>query len=269
MKGLRLCASLILLLASGCLLGCGNSLPDFFDEKGQEARAAIASGVEDGLEALKEHGSIGRHYFENEQQAEEFLLDELAKRYGKEFVFVEKKSYTQYGPLYGDVYIAKVAPADQPEQTVWGRALQDGRVTDNYGRYFFEEEAKADLCQVLEAKDYIAAYKAELRGGYTEQAWTKEDDLREYLLKSKGYVRADITLVSGKSEDEYAEMILELLESLYGLDVNTTVEVKNQEHLLFFKELTAAGKQKSALPTLEEIKEQMEQNILIVPLLDN
>lgn len=256
MRDLRLGGILILPLAAACLSGCQNS---------QEVRVAVASGLEDGLEALKEHGSIGRHYFENEEQAGKFLLDGLEKRYKKEFTIVEEKSYTQYGPLYGDVYIAEVAPKDQPEQTAWGRALQGGRVTDSYGKYFFEEEAKAGADQVCEEKDYITAYKTELRGGYTEQAWTKEDELSEYLLKSKGYVRADITLVSGKSEDEYAGLILDLLESFYKLDINTTVSVKNQEHQLFFQEITVTGEQKPVLPDREKVKEEMER-ILSLPL---
>lgn len=129
MKRKRILAAGIVTLLLLCLSGCGEKIKeqvsdkvkeeaqDFLMEHGED----IISAVDGGLDALQEYGAVGRkHYLENETEAESYLLDGLEERYGIEFMIVEQHSYDKIGPIYGDVYIAKVAPAASPEKVFFG-----------------------------------------------------------------------------------------------------------------------------------------------------
>lgn len=188
----------ITILLLFCLSGCGEQIAekakekagDFLAEQGEKANQAIDDGFEAIDEYIKEYGAVGRkHYFENQEEAEQYLLAVLKERYGKEFIIIASDSYDEYGPIYGDVYIAEVAPADNPEQVFGGRTLQTGAVTDTYGEIIFWDVLTGELEAICESTPYLTAFAVEIEGGYTEYAWTPQDDAQEFLEKSSGNVR--------------------------------------------------------------------------------
>lgn len=249
-----------------CLSGCENKndWKGFLAEKAGEAGNAVVSGIDKGIDSLKEHGSIGEHAFENEEEAEAVLLTGLEERYKTEFIIIEKKSYTEYGPFYGDVYIAKVAPAKDPEMTAWGRVLQSGLVTDDYGKHFFKEKAEEEALKICEGKEYVTSFSVELEGGYTQRAWSGEEKLQEFMVASNGYVRISIVLPSGKSVDEYTEWMADFLGSLAPLTTDICVSAKNGEAwnaLIFFHDFSADGENSPERFTEAEIREEIESCI--------
>ena len=66
----------------------------------------------------------------------------------------------KYGPIYGDIYIAKTAPASNPEQVFFGRAMQTGSISDDYWKIIFQEDLLREPRKVCSAADYIQSYTA-------------------------------------------------------------------------------------------------------------
>lgn len=252
--------SVCTLLSLFCISGCGKQVPemasDFLMEHGEE----IVQAIDNGLDAMQEYGAVGsKHYFENQEEAEQYLLAGLNERYGKEFIIVASKSYTEYGPIYGDVYIAEVAPADNPEQVFHGRTLQAGAVTDTYGKIIFGDLLTSGLEEVCESKPYILTFSTEVAGGYTERAWNPEDDVQEFLTESDGSIRVDLTFESGKSDEEYAALILDFLDSIYSLkpEAKLLLGIRDEDKkYLFFEEIDMTGG--SPHLTKEEVIENIE-----------
>lgn len=228
MKRNRIPAAGIAALLLLCLAGCGQQITkqvsdkvkeeaqDFLMKHGDE----IAGAIDDGLDALQEYGAVGRkHYFENETEAESYLLDSLEERYGMEFMIVEQHSYDKYGPIYGDVYIAKAAPADSPEQVFFGRAKQAGSVSDTYWKIIFQdamsENLEEQLRTICEEKEYIQSFSMKIDGSYTERAWREDDTLNDVISASGAHIMITVILDREKTEEEYADMVLDFLESLY------------------------------------------------------
>ncbi len=251
-----------------CLSGCGEQAAekakekadDFLAEQGEKAIQTIDDGLETIKEYIKGRGAVGReHYFENQKEAEQYLLAGLKERYEKEFVIVASESYTEYGPIYGDVYIAEVAPADNPEQVFYGRTLQTGAVTDSYGKIIFGDLLTSGLETVCESKPYILAFSTEVEGGYTERAWKPEDDVHEFLAESDGSIRVNLTFENGKSDEEYARLILDFLDSMYSLKPEASLLIAisyGDKKYLFFERIDMI--EGSPLLTTEEIIERIK-----------
>ena len=258
----------ITMLLPLCLSGCGEQIAekakekagDFLTEQGEKANQAIDDGLEAIDEYIKEQGAIGReHYFENQEEAEQYLLAGLKERYGKEFIIVASKSYTEYGPIYGDVYIAEVAPADNPEQVFWGRTLQAGAVTDTYGKIIFGDLLTSGPETVCESKPYILTFSTEVEGGYTERAWEPEDEVKEFLTESDGGIRVNLMFENGKSDEEYAKLILDFLDSMYSLkpEASLLLSIRDEDkRYLFFEKIDM--REDSPHLTTEDVIESIE-----------
>lgn len=263
----------ITMLLLPCLSGCREQIAekakekagDFLAEQGEKANQAIDDGLEAIDEYIKEQGAIGReHYFENQEEAEQYLLAGLKERYGKEFIIVASKSYTEYGPIYGDVYIAEVAPADNPEQVFWGRTLQAGAVTDTYGKIIFGDLLTSGPEAVCESKPYILTFSTEIEGGYTERAWKPEDEVKEFLTESDGGIRVNLTFENGKSDEEYAKLILDFLDSMYSLkpEASLLLSIRDEDKRYLFFERIDMREDSPHLTTEDVIEsiEYMEEN---------
>ncbi len=90
---------------------------------------------------------------------------------------------------------------------------------------------------MLDEKDYIVSYTADLVVDSTSKVWTAEDDMDEYLEKNSRFVNTIIYLEEGKSDEEYVDMVADLLKSAGQLKVNTILGVKTGDDYIFFKEI--------------------------------
>ncbi len=276
MKKKRFITVFTAILLMLCLSGCGEQITekvkekagDFLAEQGEKANYAICDSFETIEEYIKKSGAIGRkHYFENQEEAEKYLLAGLKERYGKEFIIISSDSYDEYGPIYGDVYVAKVAPADNTEQIFGGRTLQTGAVTDTYGEFIFWDVLTGEIEAVCESTPYLVDFTVKIECGYTEYAWTPQDDAQEFLEKSSGNVRVNARLENGKSAEEYTELILDFLERIYQckstdrLLLNVTDKDKND---LFFGYISVNTDSQQL--TKEDILENIEELEITRPL---
>lgn len=64
-----------------------------------------------------------------------------------------------------------------------------------------------------------------------QEAW------KEYLEKNGGFVNTIIYFEDGKGDEEYVDMVADLLESTGQSEVNTTLGVKTGDGYIFFKEI--------------------------------
>lgn len=146
----------------------------------------------------------------------------------------------KYGSIYGDIYIAKTAPASNPEQVFFGRAMQTGSISDDYWKIIFQEDLLREPRKVCSAADYIQSYTVELEGGYTERAWKPEDDWNEVLKASQGNIRINLVFEEGQSDEDYADYILYFLESLLlynqpKADVSLNARIGEKGAYIFFE----------------------------------
>lgn len=235
-----------------------------------KAQEVVGGAIVGGLDALKEHGALGEHTFENEQQAQTYLLAELEKKYGFPFILVQSKSYTQYGPLYGDVLVAQVAPASAPEQTAWARATQSGTVDDEWAAWIFKEAAEQPFYELCAQKDYLKNYKVRLNGANTILTWTQEDSLKDYLSQHDVEIRVDLELVQELTAEEYADQIKDFLKDLEqtGRSVRAAVLlcVESENHgmfegVLFFRSFDFRDKDYT-LPDYKQLVEEIEEHLI-------
>lgn len=224
MKQKKVVITGIMTLLLLCLPGCGEKILDQVKGKAQsfllEHGEDIVSTVYGGLDTIQEYGVVGRkHYFENEAEAKNYLLESLKERYGIQFMVVEQRSYDQYGPIYGDVYTATIAPIHSPENIFVGRAMQAGTVSDSYWEILFHDvmwkELEEPLLTICEGKEYVQSFSTEVGGGYTERAWGEDDALEDVIAEANVDISMKVTFEQGKTEEEYADMILDFLEDLY------------------------------------------------------
>lgn len=232
MKRLLLCAAVTLLLCCGC-----------------------------SAEAIRELDHPGGPFANDLDSARAYLLDQLREKYGVEFAVVGEESLENYGPLAGATYTCDAAPVDAPDRVTTALVSQTKyqKVRDDYARYFFREEAEAPARELLEGTDFVRSSAVELRLPQTARTWSPQDDLRIFLETSGAYLDIEVYLGEGESDEEYADQILDLLETILQLNANSRLSVlKSEKKYLYWGRLTALGESPTPLPTKEKILEQME-----------
>lgn len=212
-------------------------------------------------ETLRELDHPGGPFANDLDSARAYLLEQLEEKYGTEFFIVGDESLENYGPLAGATYTCDAAPVDDPERVTTALVSQTKyqKVRDDYARYFFREEAEAPARELLEKTDFVRDHKVELRLPQTERAWGPEDDLGDFLADSGAYLDLKVWLGEGRTDEEYAGQILDLLENVRGLNANSRVSVlETEKTYLYWGIITALGEELPPLPTKEELLEQME-----------
>ncbi len=212
-------------------------------------------------EAVREMDHPGGPFANDLDSARGYLLGQLRDKYGVEFAVVGEESLENYGPLAGATYTCDAAPVDQPDRVTTALVSQTKyrKVRDDYARYFFREEAEAPARVFLEGTGFVREWEVELRLPQTERVWGPEDDPGDFLADSGAYLDLKIWLGEGRTDEEYAGLILELLEGVRGLNANSKVSVlESEKTYLYWGIITALGEELPPLPTKEEILEQME-----------
>ena len=159
---------------------------------------------------------VGKNRFDSQEEARNIVLGELLEKYGMEFMIVEgEEDYHDYGPIYGYSYTCDIAPVDEPEKIASAYIGQRNatQLKDDFSLYYFKEEVEAIVKAMLDKKDYIVSYTVQLDVNTTSEIWTAEDDREEYMKENSGYVRADICLQEGLTNEEYADMVMDLVDT--------------------------------------------------------
>lgn len=265
LKVIALTAGLLLLLA-GCDM---NRAPDGPLEEWAARKAAGAvnafaeefgDDILNGLDALENMGRPGAPFENNLESAKAYLLGQLEEKYGIEFVVVGDESLVNYGPLAGATYTCGAAPADAPDRVITALVSQSmyRDVRDDYAVYFFKEEAEAPVLALCREKDYVLDQRIDLMMPETEKTWTPEDGAERFLSESGAYVRVVLRLEDGREVREYAEWILDFLQSVGELKCDLLVQARADKAYIYHREVHVLNGFDAGEYTLEDIAEDVE-----------
>lgn len=261
--------SLLALAVSAALLlsACGQELPPVPEEltgwaaeRANDALEDLGGVVSNALDELNEAEYQGGPFENNLESARAYLLKQLQEKYGMEFTVVGHEDLENYGPFAGASYSCQVAPAGAPEQVTTALVSQSmyRDVRDGYAVYFFKEEAEAPVLALCQSKEYVLDQRISLEMPETDRTWTPEDGLDAYLSESGAYVWLVLRLEDGLELRDYAEQLLDFLNSLEGLNCNLLLQARaNKAYLIHLEVQLLDGFDASAF-TVEELEEDVE-----------
>lgn len=247
------------LLLSGCSMD--EDLTKRAAEKANDALEAAGGIVKNTIDELHNAEYQGGPFENNLESARAYLLTQLQDKYGIEFMIVGDENLENYGAFAGATYGCKVAPVEAPEQVtkafVSQTMYQD--VRDSYAVYFFKEAAEAPALQLCAETEYVQSCEISLRMPQTAKTWNVDDNISNFLQTSGAYLDMRVYFDAGKSDEEYAEMILDFLKKIYGLNANVTLSILEGENdYIFWEKLNVLAETQPQLPAKEEILEDIE-----------
>ena len=253
------CTFLLLLLLSGCSMG--EELTEWAAGKANDTLEVIGGGVQETLDDIHNAEHQGGPFENNLESARAYLLTQLQEKYGIEFTVVGDEDLENYGPFAGATYTCDVAPIDALEQVTTALVSQTmyQDVRDSYAVYFFKDEAKAQALQLCTEIEYVQSYTISLRMPQTARAWSPDDDINDFLQTSDAYLDMKVYFDEGKTDEEYANLILDFLKKVYKLNANIKLSIFEADNDYILGEmLNVLSETPPQLPTKEEIIEDME-----------
>lgn len=175
--------------------------------------------------------------FDNEQEAQEYLLEQLRFKYGEEFEIVKQgeDDYEKYPTK--NAYSSELVSKENPDYQFRGWTVSSGEVEDNYAASFFTSQAEPIAENICKVKDYLLDYKVTLEAPITDKKWSRDSDVEEYMSKIGAYNRIDSTMQAGMTNEQYADQIYDLLNSLYetntGFELRVDNKVEDTTELIF------------------------------------
>ena len=265
--------SLILALALSAIVplsACGREPPAVPEEltgwaaqRANEALEDLGGVVSDALDEVKEAEYQGGPFDNNLESARAYLLEQLREKYGMEFTVVGNERLENYGPFAGASYSCQAAPADAPEQVAKALVSQSmyREVRDTYAVYFFQDEAEAPVLALCRSKPYVLDQRISLEMPGTARTWTPEDGLETFLSESGAYVKVVLRLEDGLEPREYAEQLLDFLNSLEELECDLLLQAKADQTYLFHLEVNLLDGFDAGAYTLEDLEERVARLI--------
>lgn len=180
--------------------------------------------------------------FSSGEEAKEYVLNRLEKKYKQAFIFTEEPEYKE--EKAGLRWIkGGIAPESEPSETAYVYARDTGFFEDDYHVYYFKDGLEKLAKPLCKDKDYIEECAIEVRGKSTDTLWTGKETLEEYLRQGEYEIYVNPRFPEGKTDDEYADEILTLLNELYesGLNITLTVSLKG-DVTIFFADLDQYGR---------------------------
>ena len=166
--------------------------------------------------------------FNNQKEAEEFILQNLEDKYGENFDITKVKKYKE----------------------------------EKIGINWIQAEAKAenqdDIFQVCQEKKYIKKYEIDISGNLSETKWTGKEDIDEYIKKEEYTIEPMIYLENNQTDEQYAEIISDWLMTLSKLECSMRVLVKIEDlNIVIFDEEFESGEKNMNEYTEELLKEEI------------
>ena len=251
--------SLLLLLLAGC--STGEELTEWAAGKANDVLEVVGGGVQEVIDDLHDAEYQGGPFENNLDAARAYLLEQMQEKYGIEFTVVGDEDLENYGPIAGATYTCDVAPVDAPEQVTTALVSQTmyQDIRDGYAVYFFKEEAEAQALQLCEETEYVQSYEIALQMPQTARTWNADDDIDDFLQTSDAYLNMKVYFDAGKSDEEYADLILDFLEKVYALNANVKLSIfEAEDDYIFWEMLNVLSETPPQLPTKEEIIEDIE-----------
>ncbi|MBC1764295.1 hypothetical protein HCA09_00075 [Listeria seeligeri] len=175
--------------------------------------------------------------FDNIEEAQKYLLEELHLKYGEEFEIVkyDEDDYDEYPTA--NAYSTTIISKENPDYQFRGWTASNGETKDNYAASFFASQAEPIAGNVCKEQEYLIDYKVKLQAPITDKKWSRDSDVEEYMSKSGAYNRIDSTMQAGLKNEQYADQIYDLLDRLYktktGFELRVDNKVEDTTELIF------------------------------------
>lgn len=258
------------------LAGCDMNQPPPDNELVQWALRQANGALEDidekygddimqAIDGLREADYPGGPFENNLDSARAYLLGQLWEKYGIEFAVVGRENLDNYGPFAGATYTCEAAPVDAPEQVTTALVSQTlyQKVRDDFAVYYFKEAAEAPVLALCEGKDYVLDQRVSLEMPGTALTWTADDSLEEFLTQSGAYVKVTLRLADELDTKDYAEQILDFLNSVDQLNCNLLFQARANKTYIFFSEVKVLDDFDAGDYTLEKIEDMMEHQLKV------
>ncbi len=162
--------------------------------------------------------------FRSSEEAQEYVLSKLQRRYHETFVFVEEPTYKE--EEIGLRWIrGMVAPEAHPEQKATVYARNTARYEDTYHAYLYEDRLLDLARPMFEGKDQIEQITFAVRGRSTGEKWTGEEPLEEYLNRGEYDILVDVYLYEGGADEDYVEQICDLIRTIEDCGLHIQLDV--------------------------------------------
>ena len=119
--------------------------------------------------------------FNNQKEAEEFILQNLEDKYGENFDITKVKKYKE--EKIGINWIQAEAKAENQDDIFQVYARNTGLFKDSYHITFFKEKLYNMIEPLCQEKKYIKKYEIDISGNLSETKWTGKEDIDEYIKK--------------------------------------------------------------------------------------
>ncbi|WP_162921796.1 hypothetical protein [Listeria costaricensis] len=210
--------------------------------------------------------------FDNEKEAQKYLLEQLSFKYGEEFEIVKQSEddYEEYPTK--NAYSTRLISKDNPDYQFSAWTVSSGEMKDNYAASFFASQAEHIAESICENKDYLIDYKVQLNAPVTDKKWSRDSDFEKYISESGAYNRIDSTMQAGMTNEQYANQIYDLLDSLYetntGFELRVDNKVEDTNELIFMYNYDPNDEQ-LIKPDKERIIEMIESELRTNNLLND
>ena len=201
-------------------------------------------------------GGCARLGFDNQEEAEKYVLQRLNDKYGEEFRINSIINYKK--EKIGLKWIQAEVKTDGQKDIYQISARNTGRFRDSYHISFFKDKLYKKVEPLCQNKDYIQKYKIEIWGHLSQSEWTGKESLEEYIKKEEYTIELEIDLPEGQAEEQYVEEIADWLTELSKTDYNIRARAKEGKDglIIFDEELGGINKEKC-----ERLKENLKENI--------
>lgn len=195
--------------------------------------------------------------FTNEEEAKQYVLEELNKKYNVEFVYDEKQDQSSYGKYpIKDAFTGVFYPKTEPEKTTSVWTSSKGELKDDYAQYYFKDEAEQKVKNTLKEFSIIKSCNVELEAGNTSETLYDSLTLEEYIQQTNSSYRIELSFPEKLTDEEYATEIQKIVEQLNEQISNYNLKVTVSQKTLFFITVNPNIKELTKESILEEFASQ-------------
>lgn len=130
--------------------------------------------------------------------------------------------------------MAKVSSKENSSKAATVYARNTGYFKDDYHAHYFSEQLKSLANPLFQGKTFIKDYQLKVQGHTTATEWTGKESVEEYLEKKEYEIEADVYLNGGKTDEEYAKEISDIMPEIMKSNLNFNVSVYVNNDFIFY-----------------------------------
>lgn len=172
--------------------------------------------------------------FNSSEEAQKYVLTRLKDKYDEKFTITGVKEYKEEKIGLNWINV-KVASETDSSKTATVYARNTGYFKDDYHVYYYADQIEKLAASLCENKAYILKHDIEINGHMTTTEWSGEEGVDKYIEEKEYEIETDIYLYGGKTDDEYADEISDIMQEIMESDLNFNITVYgNNEELIFY-----------------------------------